>query len=49
MVARGGNAPPVEEKGPDDVRNAAIAFNRMTDKVTKTLEAQRHLLVGRGP
>jgi signal transduction histidine kinase len=44
MVARGGNAPPVEEKGPDDVRNAAIAFNRMTDKVTKTLESQRHLL-----
>jgi signal transduction histidine kinase len=44
QVARGGNAPPVEEKGPDDVRNAAIAFNRMTDKVTKTLESQRHLL-----
>ena len=44
LVARGGNAPPVEEKGPDDVRNAAIAFNHMTDKVTKTLDAQRHLL-----
>lgn len=44
VVARGGNAPPVEEKGPDDVRNAAIAFNRMTEKVTKTLDAQRHLL-----
>ncbi|HWY61776.1 MAG TPA: ATP-binding protein [Rhizomicrobium sp.] len=44
VVARGGNAPPVEEKGPDDVRHAAIAFNRMTEKVTKTLDAQRHLL-----
>ena len=44
LVAHGGNAPPVEEKGPDDVRNAAIAFNRMTEKVTKTLDAQRHLL-----
>jgi len=44
VVARGGNAPPVKEKGPDDVRNAAIAFNRMTEKVTKTLDAQRHLL-----
>ena len=44
IVARGGNAPPVEEKGPDDVRHAAIAFNRMTEKVTKTLETQRHLL-----
>jgi signal transduction histidine kinase len=44
VVARGGNAPPVEEKGPDDVRNAAIAFNQMTDKVTRTLESQRHLL-----
>jgi signal transduction histidine kinase len=44
VVAHGGNAPLVEEKGPDDVRNAAIAFNRMTEKVTKTLDAQRHLL-----
>ncbi len=44
VVAQGGNAPPVEEKGPDDVRNAAVAFNRMTEKVTKTLDAQRHLL-----
>jgi signal transduction histidine kinase len=44
VVARGGSAPRVEEKGPDDVRNAAIAFNQMTDKVTKTLESQRHLL-----
>jgi signal transduction histidine kinase len=44
VVAHGGNAPLVEEKGPDDVRNAAIAFNRMTEKVTKTLDSQRHLL-----
>ena len=26
------------------MRNAAIAFNHMTDKVTRTLESQRHLL-----
>ena len=44
VVARGGSAPHVEEKGPDDVRNAAIAFNQMTEKVTRTLESQRHLL-----
>ena len=44
VVARGGSAPRVDEKGPDDVRNAAIAFNRMTEKVTRTLESQRHLL-----
>lgn len=44
VVARGGTAPHVEEKGPDDVRNAAIAFNQMTEKVTRTLESQRHLL-----
>jgi signal transduction histidine kinase len=44
VVARGGSAPHVEEKGPDDVRNAAIAFNKMTDKVTRTMESQRHLL-----
>ena len=44
MAARGGTAPHVDEKGPDDVRNAAIAFNPMTDKVTRTLESQRHLL-----
>jgi signal transduction histidine kinase len=44
LVAHGGNAPPVEEKGPEDVRNAAMAFNRMTEKVTKTMDAQRHLL-----
>ncbi|HEY4274210.1 MAG TPA: ATP-binding protein [Rhizomicrobium sp.] len=44
VVARGGNAPRVAEKGPDDVRNAAVAFNQMTEKVTRTLESQRHLL-----
>ena len=44
VVARGGSAPHVDEKGPDDVRNAAIAFNQMTDKVTRTMESQRHLL-----
>jgi signal transduction histidine kinase len=44
VVARGGSAPHVEEKGPDDVRNAAIAFNQMTNKVTRTMESQRHLL-----
>jgi signal transduction histidine kinase len=45
LVAAGGNAVPhVDEAGPDDVRNAAIAFNAMTAKVTRTLESQRHLL-----
>jgi signal transduction histidine kinase len=44
VVARGGTAPHVAEKGPDDVRNAAIAFNQMTEKVTRTMESQRHLL-----
>ena len=44
VVARGGTAPHLREIGPDDVRNAAIAFNAMTDQVTRTLESQRHLL-----
>jgi signal transduction histidine kinase len=44
VVARGGTAPHVAENGPDDVRNAAIAFNQMTEKVTRTMESQRHLL-----
>jgi signal transduction histidine kinase len=44
LVARGGSAPRVAENGPDDVRNAAVAFNHMTEKVTRTLESQRHLL-----
>ncbi|HVV28324.1 MAG TPA: ATP-binding protein [Rhizomicrobium sp.] len=44
QVAAGGGVPHVEERGPDDVRNAAAAFNAMTEKVTRTLESQRHLL-----
>jgi len=43
-VAMGSGAPHVAEQGPDDVRNAAIAFNAMAAKVTRTLESQRHLL-----
>jgi signal transduction histidine kinase len=43
-VAVGGGAPHVAEQGPDDVRSAAIAFNAMATKVTRTLESQRHLL-----
>jgi signal transduction histidine kinase len=34
----------VPEEGPDDVRRAARAFNRMTDQVSRTLESQRQLL-----
>jgi signal transduction histidine kinase len=43
-VAGGSGTPHVAEQGPDDVRNAAIAFNAMAEKVTRTLESQRHLL-----
>jgi signal transduction histidine kinase len=43
-VAVGSGTPHVAEQGPDDVRNAAIAFNAMAEKVTRTLESQRHLL-----
>ena len=43
-VAMGSGTPHVAEQGPDDVRNAAIAFNAMAAKVTRTLESQRHLL-----
>ncbi len=43
-VARGGGAPHVAENGPEDVRRAAAAFNVMAEKVTRTLESQRHLL-----
>jgi signal transduction histidine kinase len=43
-VAMGSGAPHVAEQGPDDVRNAAIAFNAMAAKVSRTLESQRHLL-----
>lgn len=44
VVAHGGVAPRVPEVGPDDIRNASIAFNAMTDQVTRTLESQRQLL-----
>ena len=44
VAARGGSAPHVTEVGPDDVRNAAVAFNAMNDQVTRTLASQRHLL-----
>ena len=40
-AAEGGQAPRVPEEGPDDVRRAARAFNRMTDRVSRTLESQR--------
>ena len=43
-VALGAGTPHVNEEGPADVRNAAIAFNAMAAKVTRTLESQRHLL-----
>ena len=49
LVAAGGNAVPhVDEAGPDDVRNAAIAFNAMTAKVTRTLGEPAPSSVGRG-
>ncbi|HEY5347320.1 MAG TPA: ATP-binding protein, partial [Rhizomicrobium sp.] len=44
IVARGGSAPHLGEEGPDDMRNASIAFNRMTETVSRTLESQRQLL-----
>ena len=44
VAAGGGAAPRVPEEGPDDVRNAAVAFNKMTDQVSRTLESQRQLL-----
>lgn len=43
-AARGEAAPRVPEEGPDDVRNAALAFNAMTERVTRTMESQRQLL-----
>jgi signal transduction histidine kinase len=43
-VASGNGTPHVNEEGPEDVRKAAIAFNAMAEKVTRTLESQRHLL-----
>ena len=44
VVAHGGTAPRLPEVGPDDIRNASIAFNAMTDQVSRTLESQRQLL-----
>lgn len=44
VAAGGGKAPRVPEEGPDDVRNAASAFNAMTDRVSRTMESQRQLL-----
>lgn len=47
-AAEGGQAPEVPEEGPDDVRRAARAFNRMTDRVSRTLQSQRQLLYAVG-
>lgn len=44
IVAHGGDAPRLEEEGPEDVRRAAQAFNAMTDQVGRVLESQRQLL-----
>lgn len=43
-VAKGARAPRLHESGPQDVRDAAHAFNAMTDEVSRTLESQRQLL-----
>ena len=43
-VARGRSVPRLRVKGPDDIRQAAEAFNEMSDRVTRTLERQRQLL-----
>ncbi|MBV9991887.1 MAG: HAMP domain-containing protein [Alphaproteobacteria bacterium] len=44
-IAAGGGPPPrLQESGPQDVRDAARAFNAMTDEVSRTLESQRQLL-----
>ena len=43
-VARGRKAPQLPAKGPEDIRRATDAFNQMSDRVTRTLEAQRQLL-----
>jgi len=44
VAAQGETAPRVPEEGPEDVRNAACAFNAMMDQVSRTLESQRQLL-----
>ncbi|MBN9556103.1 MAG: HAMP domain-containing protein [Alphaproteobacteria bacterium] len=43
-AAQGKDAPRVPEEGPEDVRQAAAAFNAMTDQVSRTLVSQRQLL-----
>ncbi len=43
-MATGAGPPHVAEQGPADVRDAAVAFNTMAARVTRTLESQRHLL-----
>lgn len=43
-AANGGHAPLVPEEGPDDVKRAARAFNRMSTQVWRTLENHRQLL-----
>src|SRR5215469_859502 len=43
-MASGRGTPHVDERGPNDVRDAAVAFNAMASRVTRTLESQRHLL-----
>jgi signal transduction histidine kinase len=44
VAAMGETAPRVPEVGPEDVQNAARAFNAMMDQVSRTLESQRQLL-----
>lgn len=43
-VARGRTAPRLPDKGPEDIRHAAKAFNEMSDRVTRTLNSHRQLL-----
>jgi signal transduction histidine kinase len=43
-MTSGSGTPHVNEQGPNDVREAAAAFNAMASRVTRTLESQRHLL-----
>ena len=43
-LGRGETPIALSETGPDDVRNAAIAFNRMQDRLTRLIESQRTML-----
>jgi len=47
-VAQGRAAPKLSEEGPRDVRRALAAFNVMNDRVARTLESQRQLLLAVG-